>query len=228
MLRREQVIKILERARDIDKDCQMFGAEAHKYRLEPPVPESFVRGAEEKCGLTLPESYRRFITQVGDGGAGPDYGITPFREFWKWGCAQTHNIFAERDRENYRRHLIQPFLVRPMTPEEAACSVTGNPEHYAREPERYYIFELPGDEDDDSRWSTDGFLSLGTRGCQWDYGIALNGEHRGKVFTTDNEGGFLLEARYFEEFYRCWLDRLSDTKRFRQDLEQWTRHFKQR
>ena len=118
----------------------------------------------------------------------------------------------------------RPVLKKEVPP----CSATGNPKHYAREPERYYIFELPGDEDDDSRWGTDGFLELGTRGCQWDYGITLNGEHRGKVFTTDNEGGFLLEARYFEEFYRCWLDRLSDTKRFRQDLEQWTRHFKQR
>ena len=112
-----------------------------------------------------------------------------------------------------------------MTPEERTHSATGNPEHYARHPERYYIFELPEDEDDDSRWSTDGFLELGARGCQWDYGIALGGEHRGRVFTTDNEGGYLLEAYCFEEFYRRWLDWLADTKRFQQDLARWQEHF---
>lgn len=227
MLYREKIVEILERAHEIDKNCEMFGAENHQYRLEPPVPESFVREVEEKCGLSLPQDYRRFITQVGDGGAGPDYGICRFRDFWKRGCAQSHNIFAERERENYRYHLTRPFSVRAMLPEEAACSATGNPEHYALHPERYYIFDLP-EEDDDSRWSTDGFLELGTRGCQWDYGIALNGEHRGRVFTTDNEGGYLLEAHCFEEFYRSWLDWLADTRRFRQDLKVWTDRFRKK
>ena len=212
----------------MDKNCEMFGAKRHRYSLNPPVPESFVREAEEKCGLTLPEDYRRFITQVGDGGAGPDYGIDPFRDFWQWGGPPQNAAspaFAERCRQNYHRSLARPFLVRPMTPEERTHSATGNPEHYARHPERYYIFELPEDEDDDSRWSTDGFLELGARGCQWDYGIALGGEHRGRVFTTDNEGGYLLEAYCLEEFYRRWLDWLADTKRFQQDLARWQEHF---
>ncbi len=41
-----------------------------QYKLNPPVPEDFVRDVEEQCGFTLPQDYRRFITQVGDGGAG--------------------------------------------------------------------------------------------------------------------------------------------------------------
>lgn len=48
---------------------------AHRYRLNPPISVSFVRMVEEKYGFSLPEDYFRFITEVGDRGAGPDYGI---------------------------------------------------------------------------------------------------------------------------------------------------------
>lgn len=52
-----------------------FGAEKHAYRLNPPVPESSVAAFEAGHGIVLPESYRRFITELGDGGAGPGYGL---------------------------------------------------------------------------------------------------------------------------------------------------------
>ena len=80
MFSRDRIEKLLEKAREIDSGFELFGAKAHQYRLGPPVPEEFVRDVEEKCGFTLPEDYRRFITRVGDGGAGPDYGIAPFGE----------------------------------------------------------------------------------------------------------------------------------------------------
>ena len=96
MLHREKITRILTQARQIDANCEMFGADHHQYRLNPPVPESFVRNVEEKCGFTLPSDYRRFITQVGDGGAGPDYGIDPFRNFWK-----TSRLFISAERENW-------------------------------------------------------------------------------------------------------------------------------
>ena len=121
MLHREKITRILTQARQIDANCEMFGADHHQYRLNPPVPESFVRDVEEKCGFTLPSDYRRFITQVGDGGAGPDYGIDPFRHFWKEGYFQ-EDQFAEAHRQRYRRSLTRPFAPRPMTPEDQAIT----------------------------------------------------------------------------------------------------------
>ena len=227
MLHREKITRILTQARQIDANCEMFGADHHQYRLNPPVPESFVREVEEACGFTLPSDYRRFITQVGDGGAGPDYGIDPFRNFWKEGYFQ-EDRFAEAHRQRYRRSLTRPFAPRPMTPEDQADSATGNPSHYAAHPERYFIIDPPEKEEEEEGgwWLTGGFLTLGTRGCQWAYGIALNGKHRGRVFTTDNEGGYLLEAYSFEEFYRRWLEWLADTESFRQALKQWQGRFR--
>lgn len=229
MLRLDTTLKILEQARRIDTDCEMFGAKAHRYRLNPPVAESFVREAEEKCGFTLPADYRRFVTRIGDGGAGPDYGIHPFREFWKQGYF-LEDSFAEGHRESWRRSLARPFAPRPMTPEDQADSATGNPEHYGEHPERYFVIDPPEDEAEENGgwWLTAGFLELGTRGCQWDYGTALNGEMRGRIFTTDNTGGYLLEAYSFEEFYESWLARLSDTGGFREALRQWRERLRRR
>lgn len=32
---------------------------------------------ERLCGISLPADYRAFITSLGDGGAGPGYGLLP-------------------------------------------------------------------------------------------------------------------------------------------------------
>ena len=75
MLEREKIMGVLARARQMDPECQMFGASKHQYRLNLPIEASFVRSVEAEYGFSLPEDYFRFITEIGDGGAGPDYGI---------------------------------------------------------------------------------------------------------------------------------------------------------
>ena len=72
MFQREEILKILSQAQKVDKKFELFGSSTHKYKLNPPIQASFVRSIEEKYGFTLPEDYFRFITEVADGGAGPD------------------------------------------------------------------------------------------------------------------------------------------------------------
>jgi hypothetical protein len=67
----------LNRLRELDPGLTAFGASSHEYRFYPPLPESEVVHVENRLGVKLPSDYRRFLTRVGGGGAGPYYGIFP-------------------------------------------------------------------------------------------------------------------------------------------------------
>ncbi|MFC7246025.1 HEAT repeat domain-containing protein [Catellatospora aurea] len=60
-----------------DRWQHVFGVEAHGFQLNPPLAEETVTLFESDHGVDLPEAYRRFVTRLGDGGAGPDYGLLP-------------------------------------------------------------------------------------------------------------------------------------------------------
>src|SRR5262249_9650414 len=55
----------------------IFGANGHHFLLNPPRPENEVSAFEQRHCIRVPSDYRHFITQVGDGGAGPFYGVFP-------------------------------------------------------------------------------------------------------------------------------------------------------
>lgn len=212
MLRREEIEQILERASRVDKKYELFGASTHKYKLNPPINASFVRSIEEKYGFTFPEDYFQFITEVGDGGAGPDYGIQPFTDFLQEG----KDSYSKRYWEEYHYSLAKPFVPRPMEAHEVEEFAIATKEAYERNPDNYLICE----EDFETRFcDTDGYFTLGTHGCQWDFGMIISGERRGQIFDTDNEGAYGFLANSFTEFYQRWLDRLADTEGLQKELE---------
>jgi hypothetical protein len=75
--RRNRTLAKLARAAADPKLRDSFGASSHRYRLRPPRPERDVEVLEASHGIRLPESYRRFVLEIGDGGAGPGYGLRP-------------------------------------------------------------------------------------------------------------------------------------------------------
>lgn len=208
-LRYENVVAVLEQARRIDRNCELFGASTHQYRLNPPLDAAAVHSVEEQYHFTFPEDYFRFITQVANGGAGPDYGLMPFEESLMSGTYDGY-------RDAYLCSLGTPFSPRPMTPGEAESSSFAQ-DAYEREPRNFFLYE----KEEDALCDTDGFFVLGTHGCQWDFGLVVSGERKGQVFTTDNEGGYLFQARSFSEFYQRWLDWLSDPENIRKELKMW-------
>lgn len=201
MLSRNEIIKILKDAEKIDSKYELFGANIHKYNLNFPTDPVFVRTIESKYGFTLPDDYFRYITEIADGGAGPDYGIYLFSDLVKIDT----NLDAKEYDEAYKNSLKNTFSPRPMLADEVK-KFGFSQKAYDECPEKLFVYEKSEDE----ICMLDGFLILGTRGCQWDFGMALNGKMGGKIFTCDNQGGYYLEADSFDEFYQNWLYNLCD------------------
>ncbi|MFI0453577.1 SMI1/KNR4 family protein [Actinomadura sp. 6N118] len=77
-------IKVLARLAAMggaDPVLEAFGASTHRYRLNPPLPEADLVSFETRHGVRLPSEYREFLLQVGNGGAGPYYGLFPLDDY---------------------------------------------------------------------------------------------------------------------------------------------------
>lgn len=59
---------------------QIWGAAVHRFHPHPPIAEAELAALEAEHEIRLPADYRAYLTQVGDGGAGPWQGLLPVRE----------------------------------------------------------------------------------------------------------------------------------------------------
>ncbi|MGY2894364.1 SMI1/KNR4 family protein [Deinococcus sp. UYEF24] len=66
--------------RAADPRFERFGAKKHRYTLGPPLREEQIRAFEQRYDLQLPQDYRTFLLTVGNGGAGPSYGMSPLQD----------------------------------------------------------------------------------------------------------------------------------------------------
>lgn len=71
----ERATAVTDSLRHLDKRRVVFGSSSHEYRFEPPLGMAQVEAFELAHGVSLPVPYRRFITELGNGGAGPYYGV---------------------------------------------------------------------------------------------------------------------------------------------------------
>lgn len=67
--------KQLKRAGEEDRDLSRFGADQHEYQLKPPASAEAVAAFEARFHVSLPDGYRNFLLWMGNGGAGPFYGL---------------------------------------------------------------------------------------------------------------------------------------------------------
>jgi hypothetical protein len=65
----------LQHLRSVDASLKQYGAKSHGYRLGPPLGEAQLQHYERQHEVELPYEYRRFLMEVGHGGAGPINGL---------------------------------------------------------------------------------------------------------------------------------------------------------
>lgn len=217
-LDRNTVLRRLAELDRRDPRRKVFGSGSHDYKLNPPLPASVIEAFEGRHGVSLPEDYRHFITEVGDGGAGPYYGLLPFGKDdddrdWEGGglVGDPGRPFPHTTAWN----LPDSFWAGepdwpPDTPIEEQDRMMDT---WDRELEAHY-------------WNPaimDGAIPICHKGCALRQWLVIHGERRGSIWDdhrADHAGiapvlGESGEPVTFAGWYMAWLD---DTLGMKNDL----------
>jgi hypothetical protein len=193
-----RIKKKLILAKNNDKDLQVFGAESHQYILGEPVNKDQILEFEKEYNLELPECYKVFLLDIGNGGisfgnsaAGPSYGIYPLGK-------NVDEFIAENTKE-YQKLDCKLY---PKMTNEFWAALTKNIEDN----------DDISDEDFDLELGKifSGLLPIGTQGCTYFYALVLNGEFKGRVVNVDidrQKPYFAFEANFLD-WYERWLDEI--------------------
>ena len=76
----EQLLSRLRRLKHFDRSFQIFGADYHRYHLQPTVRQQDIKSTEKRLKVQLPAELKSFYTQLGNGRAGPYLGMIEARD----------------------------------------------------------------------------------------------------------------------------------------------------
>lgn len=181
----EYIKSLVKRAEELDCNGEIFGVRGHKYILNPVVSMDEVREFENKYGIKLPEEYVFFLTKVGNGGAGPYYGLYSLEKL---------SSYLQYDNAICNKEIINNELTK-----ESWKSLFDECDDY---------------DDDEYEDITDkisgGLLVIGTQGCTYDNLLMLSGSEAGKIVYIDwnldpDYGPVLIDMTFlewYENFFR--------------------------
>ncbi|WP_238188252.1 SMI1/KNR4 family protein [Paenibacillus sp. L3-i20] len=180
----------LEKALRKDTAFSVFGASSHKYKVNEKLRAKELTEWQEKNQVTLPEPYTQFLTEIGNGGAGPYYGIYSIEKATSYtdsddALAAKCVLYPSMPKEEWN-HLIEPLISDE---------------------------DIPDSEYDAARnMVMSGLLCIGTQGCEYDMYLVLEGEHKGKIVYTSafysNHPFFFVYDNNFLDWYERWLDEI--------------------
>jgi SMI1 / KNR4 family (SUKH-1) len=192
----------IELLRQLDTNLEIFGSEKHKYILNPTVPTDTIKQFEAKHEVTLPSEYVAFLTTLGNGGAGPFYGLEPFE----------NAIFDDLDfkRQDGLLNPSKPFLHTDAWNMEFEPTVSEdeNDKEYDRQYEEFTDLYFDSEQ-------TNGVIAICNYGCGIILNLVVNGQEYGNVWTDDrgNDGGIYPTIQLgekakinFLDWYELWLD----------------------
>ena len=178
---------------DIASIKRQLGERGYLRHMAPPLNEEQLAGIEARYDVALPDEYRAFLKEIGNGGPGPYYGLLPFEKALDydsrlWG------------KEAPASHLATPFphttSFNPVSDHERAGERVDNGEISEEEFARIV------------HSSTHGTLGLAHQGCAYYDILVITGPARGTVWVdgSDSGQGFHPLGIGFLEWYQAWLD----------------------
>jgi hypothetical protein len=183
----------LERLQSTPVESGDLIAGRHRYRLNPPLREDEVRRFEAVHQILLPSDYRDFLTQLGNGGAGPGYGLEMLGHF----CGITWN-----ENPGLVGELARPFPYSDSWNAEPVDDTRPVDEQYRQQ---------------DEYWSSrhvNGALPVCDQGCNLRECLIVTGPERGNMWIDDRADWMGLYPNHkggcdrltFLAWYRMWLD----------------------
>jgi hypothetical protein len=198
--------------------ADVFGAAAHHFLLNSALTEADVSAFERRHTIHLPADYRHFLTAVGNGGAGPFYGVFPLGKID--GARAQLDSWSEAD--GFVGVLSQPF---PLT--DAWNDLRGRPpDELAKADEHEYWTQVDQFE---SRYSTsslvNGAIPICHEGCALRIWLVLTGGQAGYVWRdgrADRTGLTPLRLAdgspmTFSLWYTEWLENALKQARLAED-----------
>ena len=191
-----------------DTSRSVFYSKGHDYKLQMPIDKKKIFDFESVTNIILPLDYRYFITEIGNGGAGPNYGLYPFQldNFgvepidWKRSSEvkALAKSFPHRDSWNSFEQQPEPTPGMSWFEQEAL-----NRKWEERLHKTYFNRNL-----------IDGTIAISDLGCGMGQLLVVTGERKGTVWVDermDGEGIVALkdknrEPLTFSNWYLEWLE----------------------
>lgn len=200
MKRLEQIKEKITLLKSLDSRYSIFGASKHRYKFNPVLEKSKIQAFEQKFNISLPEEYKQFLTQIGDGGMGPGaLGLEAFA-----------NALSD-DLDSLDDVKLNPAL--PFLHTEAwnlDFENIDNLEDDEYEEEREKLDEIYFDSK-----HVNGLMRISNYGCGIYFNIVVNGLEFGNIWVDDrcsDHGIYPYEntsktGRFsFFDWYEEWLD----------------------
>lgn len=203
------ITRLLTQLRRKDSCRSVFGSPTHDYKLNPPISVSTIEEFEARCGIRFPEDYRYFVAEIGNGGAGPYYGLFPFGQIddgrsWDQGdlVGDVSRPFTHVEAWNLPESFWQqePDIPPDMPLEEEDRLV----EAWDRVEQEHYFNPA----------IMNGAIPICHLGCGLWHWLVVNGEQKGFVwcdFRSDHRGISPLRDESgrqmtFSDWYISWLN----------------------
>lgn len=162
-------------------------------RMRPALSERTLAAFEADYGVALPEDYRRFLKEVGNGGPGPGYGILPLEKALDY----DNKLWGSPVPKDHLRHPFPHTGV--YNPKDDM-----QPDYDAADDGRLTEEKLQQAIFRDYR----GLIGLAHEGCARYWVLVVTGPERGKVWIdcTDSGGPFIPLGCGFQAWYQDWLE----------------------
>lgn len=159
-----------------ESGASVFGSETHGFHLNAPLKESAVLAFEQTHRIHLPVDYRTFITRIGNGGAGPFYGVFPL--------GKRDSSFGSDLEEWHENDGFMGILSKPFPHEKDWNDLNRMPQHELAEsaPEAY---EKQQDDFDNQYWSSalvNGAIPICHEGCAIRIWLVVTGPQTGYLW----------------------------------------------